>query len=98
MALFFSDFLKEYFPGKNKFKNTVILIGVAVLIGTLWEFAEFAAGRIFTVYTLSGERIYFIGDLVDTLGDLLMDIIGGGIFSLLHFFRGRETHQGKARF
>jgi hypothetical protein len=37
-------------------------------------------------------KTYFMGDLNDTVNDLLMDILGAGLFSfILHSLRSRKS-------
>src|SRR3989344_905446 len=68
-------------------KRYLIVIGAVSFIGVVWEFAEYAAAQtlIEPLYNNFGIRAYFIGDLNDTLKDLLMDIAGA--FAWLTVFR-----------
>ncbi len=97
MAMFFSDYLKENLQGNTKIKNILIVVGVTTLIGVLWEFTEYLASMtlIHPIYTHFHVRAYFIGDLEDTLNDLLMDISGACFFAgaVLHPLWRRETHK-----
>ena len=47
-------------------------------IGVVWEFAEYLASLtlIESFYNNFGVKTSFIGDLDDTINDLLMDIVG----------------------
>ena len=59
-------------------KKYLIIIGAVSFIGVIWEFAEYDATQTLTelLYDNFGFRIYFIGDLNDTIKDLFMDILG----------------------
>lgn len=72
---------------RSKLKNYLIIVGAVSLIGVTWEFAEYIANQTLTepLYNNFGVRTYFIGDLDDTLNDLLMDILGA--LSWLAIFR-----------
>lgn len=72
---------------QSKLKNYLIIVGAVILIGVIWEFAEYLANQTLTepLYNNFGIRTYFIGDLNDTLNDLLMDILGA--LSWLAIFR-----------
>ena len=74
----------------SKLKNYLIIIGTVSFIGVVWEFAEYLASQILIepIYSNFGIRAYFIGDLDDTINDLLLDILGA--FSWLAIFRKRN--------
>jgi len=65
------------------------LIGIVMGVGVLWEFHEyilkFFAGQKATI--AFGYDVTFIGDLADTMKDLLMDTLGGMTVAVLHLFR-----------
>lgn len=71
----------------TKIKRCLIIVGAVSFIGVVWEFAEYTAAQtlIKPLYNNFGFQVYFIGDLDDTIKDLLMDIIGA--FSWLTIFR-----------
>ena len=54
-------------------------------IGVVWEFAEYLASQtlIEPIYNSFSIRAYFIGDLDDTINDLLMDILGALSFMFI---------------
>lgn len=62
----------------NTLKKYLILVGAVSFIGVVWEFAEYLAAQILVepLYSNFGFRAYFIGDLDDTINDLLMDVLG----------------------
>ncbi len=94
IAMLAADYLKDNLAG-SKLKNLIVIVGVTAFIGVAWEFAEYLANQILIepIYRNFGIKTYFIGDLNDTINDLLMDIIGAGTFALLHLLRRRKTHQ-----
>ncbi|OGM98268.1 MAG: hypothetical protein A2915_04080 [Candidatus Yanofskybacteria bacterium RIFCSPLOWO2_01_FULL_41_34] len=96
MAILLSIYLKNHLLENAKLKNILIVLGAVSFIGITWEFAEYLASQILveSIYRNFGIRTYFIGDLNDTINDLLMDILGAGLFLfVLHFFRNRKTHK-----
>jgi len=95
MAMLMANYLNEYFVNKNFIKNTLIIVGATVLIGVLWEFSEYLANLVLgpIIYKWFAVKTYFMGDLDDTVSDLLMDILGAIAFSLLHLLRSRKAHQ-----
>ena len=93
MAMLMASYLKGYFLNDSKIKNTLILLGVTIFIGVVWEFAEYIANSILSpiIYKQFEVRTYFMGNLDDTINDLFMDIMGALSFSL-HFLGRRKTH------
>ncbi len=73
----------------SKLKNYLIIVGAVSFIGVVWEFSEYLANQILTepIYNNFGIRTYFIGDLGDTMNDLLMDILGAFSWLLGSRFR-----------
>lgn len=95
VAMFMAYYLRDRLvPGIN-IKNALIIVGATLFIGVVWEFAEFIANQILIepFYRWFGLRTYFMGDLKDTITDLLMDTLGSITFMFLHFIRGRNPHQ-----
>lgn len=92
VAMFMSEYLRGRLEAGAKLKNLIIITGATVLIGVLWEFAEYVANQtlIEPTYRYFGIRGYFMGDLNDTIVDLLMDILGSGSFAILHLIRRRK--------
>ncbi len=68
-------------------KKYLIIVGAVSFIGIVWEFAEYLSSQtlIEPLYNNFGIRAYFIGDLDDTINDLLMDVVG--TFAWLVIFR-----------
>lgn len=82
VAMLFSIYLKNHLPSDAKLKNALVLISVVAFIGVIWEFAEYLAGQILIepIYKNFDIKTYFIGDIDDTINDLLMDILGAILF------------------
>jgi uncharacterized membrane protein YjdF len=95
MAMLMANYLDEYFVNKNLIKNVLIIVGTTTLIGVVWEFSEYTANIVISpmIYKWFAVKTYFMGDLDDTVSDLLMDVFGSLAFSLLHSLRRRKTHQ-----
>jgi hypothetical protein len=94
VAMFMAFYLEDRLVAGDWIKNLLIIVGVTVFIGVVWEFAEYIANQtlIEPTYKWFGIRAYFIGDLNDTILDLAVDILGASLFSISHFLRRRETH------
>lgn len=79
MALLFSQYLKQHFLPNSKTTNTLILVGSTVLIGVVWEFAEYLANHTIRepLQAAYGPKAPdFMGNLDDTISDLLIDMLG----------------------
>ena len=61
-----------------KIKSYLVIVGAVTFIGVVWEFAEYLASQtlIEPLYKYFQIKAYFIGELDDTINDLLMDILG----------------------
>lgn len=96
-AMFMAHYLKNHLLPEEKIKNALIVIGATVFVGVIWEFAEYIANQTLTepIYKYLGIKAYFMGDLKDTVMDLLLDILGGLTFYGSHLFRSRNSHQIK---
>lgn len=94
MAILMANYLNDYFVNKNTIKNVLIIVGATMLMGVIWEFSEYIANLVLSplIYKWFAIKTYFMGDLDDTVSDLLMDILGAGTFSL-HFLRSRKVHK-----
>lgn len=84
VAMFFTAYLKERLPEGNNLKNALIIVGAAMFVGVVWEFAEYIANQtlieFFSKYL--GVKVYFMGNLDDTISDLTMDMLGALSFSV----------------
>lgn len=97
VAMLFSIYLKNHLRSGEKLKNILIILSTVAFMGVAWEFSEYIASLtlINPIYSHFHIRTYFIGDLEDTLNDLLMGILGACFFAgfILHPFWRRKTHQ-----
>lgn len=81
MAMLMSHYLADV-KTPSKLKSYLLVAGAVIFVGVIWEFYEYVASQILIqpIYDNLGVRAYFIGDLDDTMNDLLMDIIGALAF------------------
>lgn len=78
VAMFMADYLKDrLIPGQG-IKNALVVVGATIFIGVVWEFAEYLANQTLMepAKKYLGVNAYFMGDIQDTIMDLLMDILG----------------------
>src|SRR3989338_6979065 len=79
VALLFSQYLKPHFRPNSKMANMLIIVGATMLIGVVWEFTEYTADHIIKppLRAAYGPKVpNFMGDLDDTISDLLLDTLG----------------------
>lgn len=81
VAMLMFYYLAEMKPSSN-LKNYLTIVGAVTFIGVVWEFAEYLGSQILIdpLYKYVQVKAYFIGDLDDTINDLLMDILGALAF------------------
>src|SRR3989344_3870896 len=91
--LILSSHFRSDLAGLLWLRRTILLVGATVLVGVIWEFAEYSFTAIPAVLSLPWDGFSFIGDLPDTLFDLGIDISGAIFGSILHFFRQRKPKQ-----
>jgi len=82
VAMLMAAYLKDHLLPQEKIKNALIIAGATVFIGVIWEFAEYIGNQtlIDLIYERFEIRTYFMGDLNDTISDLLTDVIGATTF------------------
>ena len=95
VAMLMAVYLKEYLRNGEIIKNVLIVVGATVFIGVVWEFAEYLGNQTLTesAYHWFGIRTYFMGDLDDTIIDLMMDTLGALAFISLHSLWRRYSHK-----
>jgi len=79
IALFFYGYLYDTLihPRISILKKWLFVVGATVLVGVVWEFAEFVGTDVMGNYLYANYNLLCcIGDLTDTLFDLLMDMSG----------------------
>lgn len=85
-------FLRQHFTKNlanlSNFVRILFLLGVTVLIGVLWEFAEYLGSQIVHYY---GGAMRLGGDLADTLLDFVMDILGGLVGAIIPRSRAKKA-------
>lgn len=93
MALFLSGYLKDRITGPGKIKHLLIIVGATIFIGVVWEFCEYIASIALTepFYKYFGIRTYFMGDIDDTMTDLMMDILGGILAAALFLLQNKKS-------
>ena len=93
MAMFMAYYLKDRLAPEVNIKNILIVVGATLFVGVVWEFAEFIANQVLIepFYRWFGIRTYFMGDLKDTINDLLMDTLGSLTFTLLYFSNTKKA-------
>lgn len=85
VAWFFAMYWRGRLAELKPFDKFVIFTASAALIGLIWELTEFSTGvPPLSHYPIIHHYMY-IGDLVDTLGDLVADVLGGALFGLVSF-------------
>ena len=85
VAMLFRYYLEDHFLENKPIQNLLVLVGATIFIGVVWEFVEYIANQtlIEPFYRWFGIRAYFMGDLNDTIKDLLNDTMGGLASSLI---------------
>ena len=83
-GLFFLNYLKRITISKNGLlKNILILAGVSLFIGVLWEFSEYAISKI------ANNEL----NIDDTLSDLSFDTLGVIVMFLIHLLSQKHSHK-----
>jgi uncharacterized membrane protein YjdF len=89
VAWFALALLQDDIMPLSSWRQALILTSVACLIGVVWEFAEYTATLARTAHPLVYQYFHG-GDLTDTLGDILADILGGFAFSVGALYKERS--------
>lgn len=69
---------------KNWLITFTLVLGFAALIGVGWEFLEFTLDQILGI----GQKVTPLiaqGNVADTIGDLLFDLLGSGFFAIVYW-------------
>ena len=83
VAWFFAVLWVGYLKQASPFQRFLILIAIATLVGVFWEIAEYSTSvQPLSNFSLLHHYIY-IGDITDTLGDLLADMFGAALAVLI---------------
>jgi len=83
---------KTSLPELPKLYTVILILGFAALVGVLWEFYELIIDKLIT----KNNYISLLqqGGLLDTLKDLLVDLLGG-LFISLRFLYERKKRAGQ---
>lgn len=84
IAMLMADYLKGHFLPGEIIKNILIIVGATIFIGVVWEFCEYIANQTLIRPTKQylGINAYFMGDLDDTVTDMMLDIVGSFLFAI----------------
>lgn len=95
MAMFMTGYLVDHLRPKEYLRNIIIITGATVFVGVLWEFSEYIANQtlIDPIYRWFEIKAYFMGDLQDTVKDLLMDTLGALVFYTFYSLRNRISRK-----
>ena len=82
VALFFYGYLNEIVSSENipTIKKWLVIVSATLFVGVVWEFTEWIG----SYYDFDYMNI---GDLNDTILDLIVDSLGAATLILLHPFR-----------
>lgn len=84
LSFIINDILKEFI--KPKILKYFLVICVLVFLGVVWELGEYVWDQTISTYF---QKTFLQISIRDTMGDLLMNMIGSLIFVLINF--GRRT-------
>lgn len=87
---FFHHFPKYFDPERNFFITLVLVLNWTAFGGILWEFGEFVYDLIVITYGFDLKIVQ--SGLIDTLSDLLLNMLGGLTVALL---MGLRYHKNK---
>lgn len=77
VAWFFVLYLRKDLPLVSRFKQFLLITACVSLVGVVWEFGEYLTHIYGPTYSPWLLRYFDIGDLADTLSDLVFDLLGG---------------------
>lgn len=83
IAWYFNVLWKDELKVFGPFERVFIMLAMGALIGYFWELIEYSTAQ-YPLDQLHTLRHYLYGgDLTDTLGDLIADVFGAGLFAIL---------------
>lgn len=95
VALLLSSLYDSEFAKLPQSLRFLVIMGCTIGIGAVWEMSEYLATQTLTqpIYNYWHYRVYFMGDLTDTIQDLVMDSIGGllAASTALYLFQRRNS-------
>lgn len=92
-AMLLASFYNSEFSKLSQPTRFLVVVAMALAVGAFWEMAEYLASQILTepIYQAYQYHLYFIGDLADTIQDLLMDTLGAIAFVFLARFKSGKN-------
>ena len=93
VALFARYYFAKDLKNISRFGSLVFLVSFGAAVGVFWEFLEYGISVISKWTAGSLNDIDFLGDVEDTVSDLLMDTLGAFVVAVLHFFRQRKAEK-----
>lgn len=97
-ALLLVSFYNSEFKSLPQHLRILTVVSMTLAVGVFWEFAEFLANYFLSqpIYDKWGVWFNFMGDLNDTVSDLLMDALGAAFLALvsLNSFKRFNTKKG----
>lgn len=89
-AWFFSIFFRNELSATSKIRAIIIIVSIVSLVGVFWEFSEYISSVYVSQIMPDISRYMYIGDLADTLGDILFDLTGGLSFGIPYFLKSKS--------
>ncbi len=82
VAMLVFSFYHSEFKKLPQHLRVFVIVALTMAVGVTWEFAEYIGNKLLTepIYQAYDFHFYFMGDLDDTVADLLMDALGAIIF------------------
>lgn len=87
VAWFFGRYLQDKLTVFTQFERFVILVALGAMIGVFWELGEFSTSIPPLAHHPLLQHYLYIGDLRDTLGDLVADSFGAALYALFSWKR-----------
>lgn len=97
VAMFFTNFLNSNYADKSLSKAKIsifslIIVSTTLFVGVFWEFLEYLVTVYYRDYLLQKYSVICcIGNLDDTIGDLVFDITGALIFVLIYLIYSKSS-------
>lgn len=88
-AWFFLIFFRKELGATSKLRAIIIIVSIVSLVGVFWEFSEYISSVYVSQIMPAIARYMYIGDLTDTLGDILFDLTGGLSFTILYILKSK---------
>ena len=83
VAWYFSVLWEDQLKGFGPFERVLVFMAMGALIGYFWELAEYSTGQYPLAQFHALHSYLYGGDVTDTLGDLIADVFGAGLFAIL---------------